>query len=332
MGCVADLVELALLLALGAVVVLLLAVLLRLRRDAQDPRRLGEAMRASLAESAGVLQGALATSVQQLGIVEDLGSLRAAAQEIQRSSRSLERVLEVKRARADLAEFQLKEILRDLFPAEKVRLQTPLPGLGTPDAHIATPEGLLCIDAKFPLEGYRRMVEAEAQAERRGHARRFARDVGAHVEKIATTYVRPEAGSAPYALGFLPAEAVYQYLTEAEPDLLREAALRGVNLVSPSTLIPTLNVLASTLRAHEIAERAEEIEGGLRSLERQFRRLDDAWRKVKTHFFHAYQRLEDADAAYGALRLRFERVVRLGEAPSGQQALPTAPHEKAEVD
>ncbi len=330
MGCVAALVELGLLLALGVIVLLLTAVLLHLRKGARSPARLGEAVRASLAESSGVLQGALAASVQQLGIVEDLGSLRAAAQEIQRSSRSLERVLEVKRARADLAEFQLAEILRDLFPPDKVHLQTPLPRLGTPDAHIATPEGLLCIDAKFPLEAYRQVVEAEDRGARRHHARRFARDVRAHVEKIAATYVRPEAGGAPYALGFLPAEAVYQYLTEAEPELLREAALRGVNLVSPATLIPTLNVLATTLRGHEIAERAEEIEAGLRSLERQFRRLDGEWRKVKSHFFHAYQRLEDADAAYGKLRLRFEHVASLGEPPGTEGT--ARPEEKAEVD
>lgn len=331
MGCVAELVELALFLVLGTLVLLLVAVLLHLRRIAGRPDRLGQAMRASLAESSGLLQGALATSVKQLGIVEDLGSLREAAHEIRRSSRSLERVLEVKRARADLAEFQLAEILRDIFPPSMVHLQTPLPGLGTPDAHIVTPEGLLCIDAKFPLEAYRRVVEAEDRAARRQHARQFARDVRAHVEKIASTYLQTEAGAAPYALGFLPAESVYQYLTEAEPDLLREAALRGVNLVSPATLIPTLNVLATTLRAREIAERAEEIEEGIRGLERHFRRLDGAWRKVKNHFFHAHQRLEDADAAYGKLRLRFERVASLGDPPTPSD-LPSPPEEKAEVD
>ncbi|MFQ5837472.1 MAG: DNA recombination protein RmuC [Thermoplasmata archaeon] len=306
-----------LLIIIGVVISILLLLWIALRLSggptAYDTASLEAALRASLAQSSEVLKGAFATSVKELGLDKDLGAIKTTAQQILSSSKSLQTLFEVKRGRAQFAEFQLEELLKDIFPPGKVGIRQKLPGFGTPDAHLETSEGILCIDAKFPLDNYRRMLETEDEAERRRRAKEFARDVQRHVDKIAGDYVKPEEGGAPFALGFIPAEAVYQYLTEAEGDLMRDAAARGVNLVSPSTLVTSINILALAVRAQEIAERAEDIEESLQRMERRFQGFDGHWETMKTHLSNAYRRMVDADKSYGRLRQSYRRIARLEE-------------------
>lgn len=267
--------------------------------------------------SSELLKGALATSLRELGLLEDLGALRATALQIQESTHSLQTLLQVQRGRAQLAEFQLEELLRDILPQGRFHIRTRVTGFGIPDAHIDTPDGLLCIDAKFPLDNYRRMVEVGDEQARRAFVRSFRQDVSRHVDKIASTYVKPESGGLPFALGFIPSEAVYQYLTEVEGDLLREAASKGVNLVSPSTIVPALNLLATSLRAGEIGARAQEIEENLGKLESLFESFDSQWGKLKDHLTFAYSRMQESDRAYDNLWEGFRRIARLEGDPSG---------------
>jgi DNA recombination protein RmuC len=301
-----------------ALFALLLWVAFRVSRTQTpyDPNTLQALLQASIAQSSDVLRGAFASSIQDLGLHEDIGAIKNTAKQILDSSQNLQTLFEVKRGRAQFAEFQLEEILRDLFPPGKVHIQKRVEGFGTPDAHIVTSDGILCIDAKFPLDNYRRMVDTQDPDERKRHAKAFASDVRGHVDKIARDYVRPERGGLPFALGFIPSEAIYQYLTEAEGDLLREAASRGVNLVSPSTIVATLNLLAITMRAQEIAEKAEEIQEGLQRLERGFKSFEGHWGKMKTHLSNAYRKMADADKSYTKLLLTYRRVARLEEEES----------------
>ncbi len=249
--------------------------------------------------------------MKELGLVEDVGTIKSTAQQILSSSSSLQTLFEVKRGRAQFGEFQLEELLHDVLPPERVAIRKRLPGLGIPDASLSTSDGILCIDAKFPLENYRRMVEATDEEVRARCAKAFASDVRAHVDKIATDYVKPEEGGAPFALGFIPSEAVFQYLAESEGGLIREAASRGVSLTSPSTLLTTMNLLGTFLRAGEIAEKAEEIERGLRMLERGFQEFQGDYSLMKTHLTNAYGRMADADRSYGSLSRAFRRIARL---------------------
>ncbi len=292
---------------------LLAWVVFRLARrpSRYDPESLETALRASFAQSSETFKGAFATSIKELGLIEDMGSIKSTAQQILDSASSLQTLFQVKRGRAQFAEFHLEELLRDVFPSGRLGIRKRLPGIGIPDASLDTPEGIVCIDAKFPLDNYRRMVEAQDERQRRQHAKRFAADVRRHVDKIADDYVKPEEGGVPFALGFIPAEAVYHYLAESEGGLLRDAASRGVTVVSPSTLVASLNLLGASLRAQEIAEKAKDIEDRLRRLERGFEEFEGDWKTLRTHLNNAYGRMVDADKSYGNLRRAFRRVVRL---------------------
>ena len=67
------------------------------------------------------------------------------------------------------------------------------------------------IDAKFPLESYRALIEAREETSRTIAGRKFILDVGKHVNDIADRYILP-GETAESALMFLPSEAVYAEL------------------------------------------------------------------------------------------------------------------------
>src|SRR5207244_1188424 len=47
------------------------------------------------------------------------------------------------------------------------------------------------IDAKFPLDNFERLVDAEDDAQRELYEKAFARDVKGHIDAIAGKYIRP---------------------------------------------------------------------------------------------------------------------------------------------
>jgi len=85
--------------------------------------------------------------------------------------------------------------------------QEAVVGNKRPDAHVETADGLVAIDAKFPLEAYERAVNAD-DPEVQSPARTGVRPPGrGPADKIATAYVRPDEGTAEFAFAFIPSEA-----------------------------------------------------------------------------------------------------------------------------
>jgi len=260
------------------------------------------------------IKGAIATCWKELGIDQDIGAIKEKAEDIAKASQNLENLFKVTRGRGEYGEFQLEQILRDILPSQYVYIRKRVDQIGKiPDAYIVTPQGILCVDSKFPLDNYRRMIEAKDEKQQTEFKLSFRKDVEMHIEKIKTDYVKPEEGTAPFAFGFIPSEAVYQYLTECEMDLVAEAAKEGVLLVSPATLAINLNLLTIGLKAVEITEKAEQIQRNLRRIEGALDELENAWGTLYTHIKNAYNKASEVNEKQEKLRDTFQRVAQLEE-------------------
>lgn len=258
------------------------------------------------------VKGVFATSLKDLGIDKDIGSIKVIGEDIKKASRDLQGLFEVKRGRAEWGEFQLEELLSDSFPKDKFGIRKNLKGIGTPDAYIESTDGIICIDCKFPLDNYRKMNDAQDEREREKYGREFAKDVQRHIDKIKE-YIKPEYGTAPIAFGFIPSEAVYQYITEACYDLLKRAAEEGVNLLSPSTLIVNLNLIKIGIRAQFLTEKAKEIEDNLKLLDRGFEQLEVDWGKLQKHIIDAHKKSFDVYTKISKLKGNYERIAKIEE-------------------
>jgi len=259
-----------------------------------------------------IMKGAISTSWKELGIDEDIGAIKIRADDILRTSQGLQSLFEVTRGRAEYGEFQLEHILKDILPPGYVHMREKLP-IGVPDAYIETPQGKLCIDSKFPLDNYRKMIEVKDEGERARLSDAFRSNVKDHINVIKGRYVKPEEGTMPFAFGFIPSEAVYQYLTECEMGLIAESAKDGVLLVSPATIALNLNLLSVGLQALEISEKSEQIQRNLGRLSKALSEVEDYWTTLLTHITNTYNKALQVNDRYSRLKAVFERITEQEE-------------------
>jgi DNA recombination protein RmuC len=258
------------------------------------------------------VKGAFATCWKELGIDQDIGAIKQRADDIQSATQNLQTLFKVARGRGEYGEFQLEQILKDLLPKQYVHIRERIPKTGKiPDAHIVTPQGIVCIDSKFPLDNYRKLIETTDETQRASFATSFCSDVNVHIKKIKSDYVKPEEDTTPFAFGFIPSEAVYQYLTECEPSLVAEAAKEGVLVVSPATLAINLNLLSVGLKATEISEKAQQIQNNLGKLSKSLEEVEASWSTLYTHIKNTYSKASEVNEKHGKLRDTFDRIANI---------------------
>ncbi len=134
-----------------------------------------------------------------------------------------------------------------------------------PDFTFLLPNGIkLNMDVKFPLDNYLKYISADGDGPRQGAAKSFLSDVRTQMSAIATReYIDPAAGTAAFALMFIPNEQLFGSIQELDNNLLGEARQRNVLMVGPLSL---LAVLAIARQAAESANLSKQTDEALRLL------------------------------------------------------------------
>src|SRR6266550_4391857 len=152
------------------------------------------------------------------------------------------------------------------------------------------------VDAKFPLDNFARLAEAQDTAERELHEKAFARDVKGHIDAIASKYIRPDEGTYEFAFMYLPSEAVYYELACGKTgELLKYAHERQIVPVSPSTFTAYLQMIVLGLKGMQIEEHAQEVMAYCAQLQKDFGRFKEDFDLVGTHLGRAQTKFVDAD-------------------------------------
>ncbi len=259
------------------------------------------------------LEAVLANAWIELGIDEKVGRLGVYAEDIRRDYRALEQMLRVPTARGGLGEIGLETILADQLPPEVYGIRKRILNGRTPDAYIESTVGIICIDSKFPLDNYRKLLETE-RAEKEGHKRQFLRDVQGHLKKIAQDYICPGDGSANFAFAYIPAEGVYWFLASEAYDLLHSYTRQGVQVVSPLTLSHKIELIKTGIYAKKLTDEADTIRAEISRLAKGFQQVDAEWRVFyQMHLTNLTNKATDVDKVYRKLREEFEQIAKLSE-------------------
>lgn len=265
------------------------------------------------------------SAISNVWIKSDLerkvGELTTYAQDIRNDYRSLDQMLRVPTERASLGELALETILSDQLPPDMFGIRERILDGKTPDAYIKSTVGIICIDSKFPLDNYRKMIEVKDPKEREGFKKQFLKDVQGHLEKIANDYVCPEKGSAEFAFAFIPSEGVYYFLVNESYEILRSYTTRGVQVVSPLTLSHKIELIKAGVHAKKLSEQAEKVRNDIVKLSQRFSDIDKNWRVFyETHLRNAGRKAEELDEAYKKLREEFDRISKIPGAYFGQNS------------
>lgn len=226
---------------------------------------------------------------------------------------SLQSVLTDKKTRGIFGEVNLNYILANVFGENNKQvyeLQKHLSNGFIADAVIYAPKplGMMCIDSKFPLENYERMIDKSLSKEEREYRTKlFKNDVKKHIEAIHSKYII--AGeTASQAILFLPAEAIFAELNAYHPDLLKEAYQKRVWITSPTTLMSTLTTIAMIIKNMERDKYAKIIQMELNKLAVEFSRYKERWDKLSRSIDTVSKDVKDIHSTTEKITKRFDSI------------------------
>ncbi len=234
---------------------------------------------------------------------------------------SLQEVLSNKQARGAFGEVQLNDLVSSALPPQAYEFQSTLSSGVRVDCllHLPNPPGSIAIDAKFPLESYSalRAVPTGDGPALAAAQRGFQQAIRKHIADIRDKYI-VSGETAESALMFLPSEAVYAELHANFTSLVEESYKARVWIVSPTTMMATLNTVRAVLKDVRMREQAGAIQKTVGLLLDDVKRLDERVEKLKSHFAMTERDLREVDISADRITKRGERIleVDLGDEPT----------------
>jgi len=252
----------------------------------------------------------LQASTQMLTSVHrQIGEMQQAGHELSVAAKQIEDVLGGAKTRGTLGELALDRILADTLPRASYDTQFRFSTGEVVDAVVRLNDKLLPIDSKFPLDGYRRLLDQGEECRKD-----FSQAVRLHAESIAKKYILPGEETLDIALMFVPSEGVYY-------ELLRSVDAKGTPLdeycrtrcvvpVSPSTLFAHLKIIFLGLRGMQIEENAKRLLASLSGLKKQMDNFGEVYEKLGTHLRNAQQSYSEADRRLDRARASVEELAQ----------------------
>jgi DNA recombination protein RmuC len=236
-------------------------------------------------------------------VQRSLGGLEEANRkiyEVGKDIASLQEILRAPKLRGGLGEFLLEDLLGQILPSQHFSIQYAFRSGEKVDAVIKLGSCVVPVDAKFPLENFKRMLEAAGDEEKNRAKRQFGIDVKKHIDAIAGKYILPDEGTYYFALMYIPAENVYYetIIRDGAPEeksLCHYAMSKRVIPVSPNSLYAYLQAIVLGLKGMKIEDRAKDIIQYLSRLQGDFGKFREEFALIGKHVGHAQASYQSAD-------------------------------------
>ena len=260
----------------------------------------------------GILQSNIKTNETLTALRERLAKIDVAQQKISSLSEqvvSLQEVLSNKQARGAFGEIQLNDLVTSILPPNVYNFQAMLSNGKRADCLLCLPNppGAIVIDAKFPLESYYALRNSANDNQKIEAERFFRSSVIKHIKDIAEKYIIPQE-TADSALMFLPSEAIYAELHANFIDVVETSYKAKVWIVSPTTLMATLNTIRAILKDAHMREQAGVIQKEVISLTEDISRLDDRVTNLDRHFKQACDDVDQIKISSGKINRKIQKI------------------------
>lgn len=274
-----------------------------------------EKMRVTVDEKLqGTLEKRLSESFQLIGerldqVHRGLGEMQALASGVG----DLKKVLTNVKTRGTWGEVQLGVMLEQVLTvdqyetnvstkgnSERVEYAVKIPSKHSDGEHIWLP-----IDAKFPIEFYTRLVDAQENADAAGvdqALKDLEKSIKQCASDISKKYVSPPL-TTDFAILYLPTEGLFAEVTRRSA--LVDLVQRDYRIVfaGPTTLWSILNSLQMGFRTLAIEKRSGEVWNTLAAVKTEWSKYGEALDKVK-------KKLDEASSSIEAVQVRTRAVDR----------------------
>lgn len=286
--------------------------------------KFGQTVAENLQQSSAQMNSRLDNAAKVVGdLREKVGQIH----EVGKAAAELVNILRSPKLRGGMGELFLGDLLAQILPPEHFKLQHRFRSGEAVDAVIQIGNKFVPVDSKFPLENFRRIIDAQSDSERIAARKQFLRDVKKHVDAVSTKYILPDEGTYNFALMYVPAENVYyETIIKEEASasgedrpLFSYALEKRVVPVSPNSFYAYLQTILLGLRGMQVEERAQEILNTLARLRGDFERVQESFRVLGKHLTNAqgsYSEGEKALAKFDAKLGQIEQpVITSGDQP-----------------
>ncbi|MEW6992930.1 DNA recombination protein RmuC [Colwelliaceae bacterium MEBiC 14330] len=245
--------------------------------------------------------------LQRLALIDDA---QKKITELSSNVVSLQEVLNDKRSRGAFGEVQLNSLIRNVLPEQSFKLQHTLSNGKIADCvlFLPKPTGNVVIDAKFPLESYRKMMDFDlAELDRKVATRQFKLDIKKHINDISEKYLIDNE-TADGAIMFIPAEAIFAEIHGHQGDLVDYANKKRVWLASPTTLMAILTTARSVLKDEATRQQIHIIQAHLSNLSQDFNRFKGRFANLAKHIDQAASDVKQIHTSADKIANRFEKI------------------------
>jgi DNA recombination protein RmuC len=203
---------------------------------------------------------------------------------------NLEKVLKNQKQRGNLGEAGLELILNNILPPDAFQMQYSFTDGDVVDAVIHTKDGIIPVDAKFSLDNYTRIVNENDENRKIELEKEFKNDLKKRIDETSK-YIKVKEGTLPFAIMYIPAEAIYYDLLVNEVGSVKvntksliEYAYRDrkVIIVSPTTFVAYLSTILQGFKAFKIEKSAQEIIKNVEKLNGHLKAYDNYHTKLGT--------------------------------------------------
>jgi len=239
--------------------------------------------------------------------------------EISKDISSLQELLRAPKFRGEIGETLLGKLLEDILPKENIKLQYRFKSGDIADAAIIIGSNLITIDAKFPLENFKRASEAGSEDEKKSSYKVFVRDVKQRIDEVSSKYILPDEGTLDFALMYIPAEAVYYQISRDE-ELGVYAKSRKIIFVSPNTFYAYLQAILYGLRGVNIKRNIQKIFAELGRMQIDFKKFHEDFDLIGNHLTNASKKYNDARDKLGQFQDKLNNTTQREQLESSEEA------------
>ena len=245
-------------------------------------------------------------------VIKRLALIDRAQQEINDLSSnvvSLQDILKNKQARGHFGEIQLNQLIKNCLPEKHFNFQHTFKNGKRADCVLFLPEptGTIAIDAKFPLDNYRKSCNDEDISLKNKAKSLFKQDMKTHIKHVAEKYIIPNE-TCQAAVLFIPAESIFSDIHAYHGDLIDFAYQRKVWLVSPTTMMAILHTCQAVLKDIQTQAQVDIIKEHLQHLSEDFSRFQDRMDSVAKHINDANTKVNQVNISANKISKRFKKI------------------------
>ncbi len=283
-------------------------------------------------------------SKERFSLKNEIGKLYDLNQKLSDDAKNLTKALKGdSKTQGDWGEMILENILeksgltngREYFKQETYRDHDD--NLLKPDFVIALPDNRkIVIDAKVSLTAYEKFTSTDDPEEQKKYLKQHLSSVYAHVDTLSKKNYQDliGTGSLDFVLMFVPIESANYAASYEDPNLWQYAYQKGIVIVSPSSLLSAMKLIADLWKRDKQSKHAVEIAERSGMLYDKFASFIDTLRDIGMHINKSQDKYKEAvnqlTDGRGNIISQFEKMKELGA--KAKKDLPEKLLDKAALD